>query len=172
MFQEVSIDNSNYYLTHARHPYYLVVESEDPFTLESTSENTVQEYGQGSQLENGDYAHVGTCVKIDNEHLYDPDQPKYILQSDGNWHKVPQNEPKAFVPPFRAYFKASQTQTQTNFARALVTSFGDVETGIAPVVRTIDHDGTKHYYNLSGRRLNGKPKSGIYIFNGKKYINK
>ena len=172
LFQEVAIDNSNYYSTTPRHPYYLVVESEDPFTLESTSENTVQEYGQGSQTENAGYAFIGYRVQIDNEHLYDPNQPKYILQSDGNWHKVPQNEPKAFVPPFRAYFKASQTQTQPNFARALVTSFGDVETGIAPVVRIIDHDGTKHYYDLSGRRLNGKPKSGIYIFNGKKYNDK
>ena len=170
LFQEVAIDNSNYYSTHAGYPYYLVVESEDPFTLESTSENTVQEYGQGSQTENADYAFVGTRVKIDNEHLYDANRPKYILQSDGNWHKVPYGEPKAYVGPFRAYFRAVSSAA----ARALYTSFGDGDkTGInQTVVHTIDHDGTKHYYNLSGRRLNGKPKSGIYIFNGKKYINK
>ena len=168
LFQEVSIDNSNYYLTHARHPYYLVVESEDPFTLESTSENTVQEYGQGSQYENGDYAHVGTCVKIDNEHLYDPNQPKYILQSDGNWHKVPLNEPRAFVPPFRAYFRASTTSG----ARALMTRFGgdDQTTGTShTVIQTIDRDGTQYYYDLNGRRLSGRPQHGVYIHNNKKY---
>ena len=167
LFQEVAIDNSNYYLTHARHPYYLVVESEDPFTLESTSENTVQEYGQGSQYENGDYAFIGYSVKIDNEHLYDPNQPKYILQSDGNWHKVPQNEPKAYVGPFRAYFRAKSTSA----ARALYTSFGDGDkTGInQTVVRTIDHDGTEHYYDLNGRRLSDKPQHGLYIYKGKKY---
>ena len=167
LFQEVAIDNSNYYLTHARLPYYLVVESEDPFTLESTSENTVQEYGQGSQYENGDYAYVGTCVKIDNEHLYDAYQPKYLLQSDGNWHQVPQGEPKAYVGPFRAYFRAKSTSA----ARALYTNFGDGDkTGInQTVVRTIDHDGTEHYYDLNGRRLSDKPQHGLYIYKGKKY---
>ena len=171
LFQEVAIDNSNYYSTHARHPYYLVVESEDPFTLVPTSENIVQESGQGSQTEDAGYAFVGTRVKIDNEHLYDPNQPKYILQSDGNWHKVPQNESRAFVPPFRAYFRASTASG----ARALMTRFGgdDQTTGTShTVIQTIDRDGTQYYYDLNGRRLNGKPKSGIYIFNGKKYINK
>jgi hypothetical protein len=171
LFQEVAIDNSNYYLTHARQPYYLVVESEDPFTLESTSENTVQEYGQGSQTENAGYAFVGTRVKIDNDHLYDPNQPKYILQSDGNWHKVPQNEPKAFVPPFRAYFRASTASG----ARALMTRFGgdDQTTGTShTVIQTIDRDGTQYYYDLNGRLLPGKPQKGVYIMNGKKYVNK
>ncbi len=56
-----------------------------------------------------------------------------------------------------------------------MTRFGgdDQTTGTShTVIQTIDRDGTQYYYDLNGRRLNGKPKSGIYIFNGKKYINK
>ena len=46
-------------------------------------------------------------------------------------------------------------------------------TGIQPVIHTIDLDGTDTYYDLKGRRLNGKPsRNGIYINKGKKMINK
>ena len=110
-------------------------------------------------------------TRIDNEDLFDPNQPKYILQSDGNWHKVPQNQPKAYVGAFRCYFKAPSTAS----ARALMMNFGndDQMTGISQtVVRTIDNDGTHHYYDLNGRLLPGKPQKGVYIMNGKKYVNK
>jgi hypothetical protein len=110
-------------------------------------------------------------TRIDNEDLFDPYQPKYILQSDGNWHKVPQNQPKAYVGAFRCYFKAPRTAS----ARALMMNFGDDDqmTGISQtVVRTIDNDGTQHYYDLNGRRLSDRPQKGIYIYKGKKYSEK
>jgi imidazole glycerol phosphate synthase subunit HisF len=110
-------------------------------------------------------------TRIDNEDLFDPKQPKYILQSDGNWHKVPQNQPKAYVGAFRCYFKAPSTAS----ARALMMNFGDDDqmTGIGQtLVRTIDNDGTQHYYDLNGRRLSDRPQKGIYIYKGKKYSEK
>ncbi len=45
-------------------------------------------------------------------------------------------------------------------------------TGIKPTIRTINRDGTENYFDLQGRRLNGKPEKGIYIENGKKHIAK
>ena len=167
-FKEVDTSD-NEYVTRGGHPYFLVVESGESFEL-TYGGGAVQSGGGGSQTENEGYAFVSTMTRIDNEDLYNPNQPKYILQSDGNWHKVPQSQPKAYVGAFRCYFKAPGTSP----ARALMTSFDDDNmTGISQtVVRTIDNDGTQNYYDLNGRRLNGKPKSGIYIFNGKKYINK
>ena len=48
---------------------------------------------------------------------------------------------------------------------------GSETTGvIAPTIHTIDRDGTHNYYDLQGRRLNGKPDKGIYIINGKKHV--
>ena len=41
---------------------------------------------------------------------------------------------------------------------------------VAPTIHTIDRDGTHNYYDLQGRRLNGKPNKGIYIENGKKHV--
>ena len=100
----------------------------------------------------------------------------YTLQSDGLWQKVPQNEPQAYVAPFRAYFQATSPDGN---ASSLVTMFGgsfnpDEGSGpnaIEPVVRTIDCNGTERVFDLSGRRIDGAQK-GIYIQNGKKYISK
>lgn len=170
-FKEVDALANNDYNTHARYPYFLVVENGDPFELASAGKSTIQIGGEGSQYENGGYAFASTMTRIDNEDLFDPKQPKYILQSDGNWHKVPQNQPKAYVGAFRCYFKAPSTAS----ARALMMNFGDDDqmTGISQtVVRTIDNDGTQHYYDLNGRLLPGKPQKGVYIMNGKKYVNK
>ena len=164
-FKEVDA-SANDYVTRGDHPYFLVVESGEPFEL-TYAGGAVQEGGRGSQTEQDGYAFVSTMTRIDNDDLYDPSQPKYILQSDGNWHKVPQGEPKAYVGAFRCYFKAPGTSG----TRALMTSFGDDNTtGISQtVVRTIDNDGTRNYYDLNGRRLPGRPQQGIYIYNGKKY---
>jgi hypothetical protein len=156
---------------HAGKPYCLVMEGEDPVNIYGSEANiNAQSPSSGSVLW-GDYSFHGTYVKIPNETLYNASQPAYILQSDGNWHKVPENQPKAYVGPFRAYFRAV---TPSAGARALVTSFGDGdETGIhQTVMRTIDHDGTEHYYDLNGHRLSGKPQQGIYIHQGKKYVAK
>ena len=44
--------------------------------------------------------------------------------------------------------------------------------GIQPTIRTIDADGTSCYFDLQGRLLNGKPNNGLYIENGRKFINR
>ncbi len=41
---------------------------------------------------------------------------------------------------------------------------------VVPTIHTIDRDGTHNYFDLQGRRLNGKPNKGIYIENGKKHV--
>ena len=42
--------------------------------------------------------------------------------------------------------------------------------GIQPIIRTIDADGTNRYFDLQGRMLNGKPYKGMFIENGKKMV--
>ena len=44
-------------------------------------------------------------------------------------------------------------------------------TGINPIIKTIEADGTSRYFDLQGRMLNGKPDKGLYIKNGKKFVN-
>jgi hypothetical protein len=92
------------------------------------------------------------------------------------WQKVPQNEPQAYVAPFRAYFQAPSPDGN---ASSLATMFGGSYkpsegsgSAIQPVIRTIDRNGTERYFDMNGRLLNGKPQKGIYIHNGRKYTNK
>ena len=157
-------------------PYYIVV-SQGSATVTGQGGSVTQHQTAGSTVINdASYQFKGSTATIDNEKLYDSSKPAYILQSDGWWHKVPQNQPLAYVGPFRAYFQATSSQAN---ARALAMMFEDgigFDDGSGPSaieqIRTIDCDGTERYFDLNGRRLNGKPQNGIYIYNGKKYFNK
>jgi hypothetical protein len=147
-------------------PYYIVVSGSEDVDLSTDAEVTVSTDTGGSWTV-GDYALKGTTVTIPNSSLYNATYPTYILQSDGKWHKVPNNQPKAYIGPFRAYFQA----TTNSGARALNMVIDDGEvTTIDAVIRTIDADGTEHYYDMNGRQLNGKPQKGMYIHSGHKTI--
>ena len=106
------------------------------------------------------------------EYVYD-DNGNRLLEDDGVTPKVPQNQPLAYVGPFRAYFQA----TTPNGARSLAMIFGGSynpgegsgPNAIGPVVRTIDADGTQRVFDLSGRPINGNVK-GIVIKNGRKVV--
>lgn len=150
-------------------PYFITVEGEEEVSL-GTAATVVSISKTPSEPQSyGAFAFKGTTVAIGNDELYDALSPAYILQSDGNWHKVPQDQPKAYVGAFRSYFQS----TTANTARLLATAFSSsADTQGITVLRTTDADGTQHYYDLSGRPLGGKPQQGIYIYNGKKYMNK
>ena len=147
-------------------PYYIVVSGSSGVDL-STDENiTIVSDTNGSWTVGG-YELKGTTVEIPNSSLYDADKPAYLLQSDGKWYKAPQNNEQAYVGPFRAYFQAISSSD------AQVLDMVLDETNDIQQIRTIDADGTEHYYDINGRLLNGKPsQKGIYIHNGKKYISK
>lgn len=152
----------------ANKPYYVVVSSGTASlsTTASVSFTTTQEGGTNSEGI-ADYVFKGTLVKIPNAQLYDAAKPTYILQRDGKWHKVPYGVEEAFIGSYRAYFQATSAG-----ARELNMTIDDGEiTGIKQI-RTIDADGTEHYYDLNGRLLPGKPKKGVYIWNGRKYVSK
>ena len=149
-------------------PYYIVVSGSSGVDLSTDKSITIVSDTKGSWTVGG-YELKGTTTTIPNSSLYDANKPTYILQSDGKWHKVPQNQPKAYIGPFRTYFQA----TSASSTRALNMIIEDSEvTAVDAVIRTIDTDGTERYYDMSGRLLSGKPQKGMYIHNGKKYINK
>lgn len=150
------------------YPYFLVVESDNAFTLSTTSSSTISANSTGASSSHDGYSFVGTTVTISNNELYDANQAKYILQSDGNWHKVQQGEPDAFVGAYRCFFRSDNGSEPD----MLVYGNGVEEQGISTFIRTVDTDGTQHYYDLNGRRLSAKPERGLYIFGGKTYINK
>ena len=157
-------------------PYYIIVSAGDvAFSCTGSGSVTAGATSAQTAISGASYQFKGSTVTIPNTTLYDAQKPAYILQSDGWWHKVPQNEPLAYVGPFRAYFQS----TDANGARALATMFGgsyNPGEGSGPnaieQIRTIDRDGTNRYFDMNGRLLNNKPQNGLYIHNGKKHINK
>jgi hypothetical protein len=159
-------------------PYYIVVGSGEAYVNAQGGSVAAHQTAGTTTIDGASFQFKGSTATISNTVLllYDADKPAYILQSDGWWHQVPSGEPRAYVGPFRAYFQA----TSSGDVKALATMFGgsyDPDEGngpnaIEPVVRTIDNDGTEHYFDLSGRLLPGRPAKGIYIHNGKKYSNK
>ena len=131
----------------------------------------------------------GTLKRLDNDQLIE--QNAHILQNDGMFKQVVKKYNNVTMIPFRAYFSALEPLSvlnfftkykhtengiedgdETDFPADEYESDGEMddETGISPIMQTIDSDGTCHYYDLQGRQLNGKPNKGFYIRNGKKVI--
>ena len=127
----------------------------------------------------------GTFEKVENEQL--KDEKAYILQSDGTFKLVEKvYNVRPYVKQFLGYFSAiepigsaykvkffqtvngEETKEQTDFpADEFDSDFDlDIETGIGHVA--IDKGGEDAYYDLEGRKLNGKPGKGLYIYKGKK----
>ncbi len=115
----------------------------------------------------------------------------FTLASDGSFQRITDEHPTWKWPAYRAMFCATDLMT----ADKLTTKYqfdangeeeedrslpapnsyqGDNDgeaTGIAPVIHTIDRDGTERWFDLNGRQLSGKPtKKGVYIHRGKKQV--
>ncbi len=132
---------------------------------------------------------AGTFKRIENDQIFKDNI--YIAQKDKTFQYPPKGYTNAFTYPFVAYFSALEPldfiiaqpkyiHTENGDEDGDVTDFpadefdsdvdyGD-ETGITPVIQTIDADGTERYYDLQGRQLSGKPNKGVYIYKGKKVI--
>lgn len=149
-------------------PYYVVVSS-DEVSLDSEGEVTVTlQPTDNEDWEGSGYIFSGTTVTIPNSILRT--MGAYILQTDNVWHRVPADKEleNVYVGPFRSYFHSGSS----NAAQRLLSQFvnNGSETTDNVVIRTVDNNGDEHYYDLNGRLLPGKPNSGIYIHQGKKYV--
>ena len=152
---------------------YLVVLTNDEVTLSSDIEQTIPTaveaeiaIGQ-NQIDVLGASMRGTIKAIDNATA--ADLGTYILQSDNKWHKVPAGVAEASIPAFRTYLLQNGGTGAKAFTMELLEDGVD---GI-DTIQTIEADGTERYYDLSGREIvNGKLPRGVYIHNGKKYINK
>ena len=149
-------------------PYFVVVSS-DEVSLDSDDEVTVTlQPADNEDWADRGYIFSGTTVTIPNSVLRT--MGAYILQTDNMWHRVPADKEleNVYVGPFRSYFHS----TSSNAARRLLSRFvnNGSETTDVVVIKTVDTNGDERYYDLNGRVLPGKPNSGIYIHQGKKYV--
>lgn len=82
--------------------------------------------------------------------------PVYALKKTGGLVKV-----KDYMPAFKAYFTASESQVRELLDRGL--------TGVVSVATEVED---APIYDLSGRRVQQTTKGGVYVTNGKKFIAK
>ena len=154
----------------AYRPYYVVVSKNEAW-LDNESEVTVTlPPTDNEDWEGSGYIFSGTTVTIPNSILRT--MGAYILQTDNMWHKVPADKvlENVYVGPFRSYFHSTTSNNAP--AKRLLSRLIDnpSETTDVVVIKTVDNNGDEHYYDLNGRLLPGKPNSGIYIHQGKKYV--
>ena len=152
----------------ANKPYLAIVSSSEDVNVGTTQTGTlsnvaiVQETGS-TQI--AGYKMVGTLTGLKNADAVTAGA--YILQTGNVWKKVSDEtdaKKAAYIPPFRAYIVATGGSNST----LLNSEFVDADfTGINGL-KTVDADGTVHYYDLNGRRISEPTQKGVYIVDGKK----
>lgn len=151
---------------------YLLVLTNSSVTLSSDTEQTIPTTLEADaallshQAEVPGLALRGTNKYIDNTTAHE--LGSYILQGDNKWHAAPADVEVANIPAFRAYL----LQNGGTGVKALDMELVDGDVDGVDTILTIDRDGTENYYDLNGRKLNGRPQRGVYIYRGKKYVNK
>lgn len=132
---------------------------------------------------------LGSLKTIDHDEAVS--RRAFTLTGDGSFQRITDGNPTWQWPAFRAMFCAkpniiaqmlpTQYQLDANGKEEEDRSLpapdsyqGDNDgeaTGIAPVIHTIDLDGTERWFDLNGRQLEGKPTTkGVYINKGNKVV--
>ena len=130
----------------------------------------------------------GTFKKLDNKQLVA--ERAYFLQRNGTFRCSAEKYPDCYINPFVGYFssmdplefqtfKLKYIRTENGEEQGDVTDFPADEfeaefdlddiTGIRIADRN-ERMETDNCYDLQGRRINGKPRKGLYIQNGKKIV--
>jgi hypothetical protein len=140
----------------ANTPYLVAVTGSVNF-LEDCADLNVASMEIASTTKDG-YTFTGTFTGLTNAQA----AGKYILQKGNKWGKVTAEKQNVYIPPFRAFVEAPATA-----APLLIGTIGNT-TGIQNI-RTVDLDGTEHWYDLSGKRI-AAPTKGVNILNGRKVV--
>ena len=123
-------------------------------TLKKESDNTAS---------TGAFKFVGTTVGLTNAEA--AAMQAYFLQDGNKWGRVTTEYYEAYLPPFRAYIVPIASG-----ARPTLTGGFDDETTTISTMQLTDNDGTTHYFDLNGRRINKPAAKGVYVVNGKKVL--
>ena len=147
----------------ANTPYLVAVSSDAEIGMSVENSVTLKKESDNySVSSDGAYKFVGTTTGLTNAEAVAASA--YILQDGNVWGQVTAENFEAYIPPFRAYIVPTGSSSRS----MLSGGFTDA-TGIKTLQLT-DRDGTKHYFDLNGRRISSPAASGVYVTNGKKVI--
>lgn len=155
----VEVANSN---LAANTPYLVAVTSGDDLNESQNVTNVTLKKEADNSVEKDGFVFKGTLTGLTNAEA--AAVGAYILQSGNVWGKVTTAKPTAYIPACRAYI----VSTSATAPAILNGNLGDGTTRIQNI-RTVDMNGTEHWYDLNGRRIQ-KPTKGINIQNGRKVV--
>jgi hypothetical protein len=180
---------------------YLIVVNEGTLRLQEEGVTIIDEAKGADDDENGVLLNyednqiaghwLGSLKTISHDEAVS--RKAFTLASDGSFQRITDGNPTWQWPAFRAMFCATDLMTADKLTTKYQLDANGVEdeeedrslpapdsyqgdndgeaTGIAPVIHTIDRDGTERWFDLNGRQLSSKPtKKGIYINKGKKSV--
>ena len=148
-------------------PYLVAVKGSSNFTegCSDVSFDTEHEI-YGSTVDG--YTFTGTLAGLSNAAAIataGSGNVTYILQNAAKWGKVVSGS--VYLPPFRAYIVGPVPAAG---ARELSSSFDDGNATAIERIVTTDRDGTEHWYDMNGRRIERPTTKGVYILNGRKEV--
>ncbi len=163
---------------------YLIIVGKGHFTLQVDNANVVSKTRE--QTVDNDYVSdavmglwKGNFRPISRQQL--AEENAFLMMDNGTWGKAVNADSNfSELPSFHAYFaatgyKGNGSKTVINGAGDSISFGGDMEeaTGIStPYMHVVDHLHGDRYFDMSGREIQNKPDKGIYIYKGKKYMNK
>lgn len=148
----------------ANTPYLVAVSSDTEINLSvSESQSVTLKKESDNTASTGAFRFVGTTVGLTNAEA--AAMQAYFLQDGNVWGKVTTEYYEAYLPPFRAYIVPIASG-----ARSTLTGGFDDETTSINTMQLTDNDGTTHYFDLNGRRINKPVAKGVYVVNGKKVL--
>lgn len=148
----------------ANTPYLVVVSSNTEINMSvNESQSVTLKKESDNTASTGAFMFVGTTVGLTNAEA--AAMQAYFLQDGNVWGKVTTEYYEAYLPPFRAYIVPIASG-----ARSTLTGGFDDETTSINTMQLTDNDGTTHYFDLNGRRINKPVAKGVYVVNGKKVL--
>ena len=147
-------------------PYVIILTGKNA-TLNTDEERTITANDSHDTYEWNvpGYTMRGTLKRINNKEAV---ETGIMMLIDGKWTNVPADNDKACIEPFRAYIMQSGGSAAKQMGMSLVD---EESTGIEKTLIDDTND-NENYYDIQGRKLPGKPEHGMYIYKGKKYVNK
>lgn len=148
----------------ANTPYLVAVTSGSDLDESQNLTNVTLKKEADNSIEKNGFVFKGTLTGLTNAEA--AAAGAYILQDGNVWGKVTTDNTNAYIPAFRAYIvpKASDSPAllNGNISDGNMTSIQNI--------RTVDQDGTEHWYDLNGRRIAKPTRKGLYIINGRKEV--
>lgn len=144
---------SGYYRMHPNYPYLVLVDGDGTYTMSTDEETQVQIVSDdtGGYITQDGYAFRGTTSGKGYADLLQEQKPFYVLQGNGNWRRMTEDQTSQTILPFRCYFQKEDTPRD---ADELITAVTDAQ-DTWPTIELKDlEDNTAVLESYDGLRVN------------------